>query len=97
MSNERRRHERRDFQYFAYVDCGAQRGLVRCLFLDVSAGGARLRVPDARYIPDRMELLFSPSMANGRVCTVAWRRGREVGIRFVKPPSLEPLAAPGIG
>ena len=56
--------------------------VIECVLKDVSAKGARLRVPDASAVPDRFEL-FLKQTGEFRPATVRWRRVTEVGVSFV--------------
>ena len=56
-----------------------------CGIRDLSEGGARLIVEGSVAAPDTFELL-SDSDGLEVPCLVVWRRGMEVGVRFVSPP-----------
>lgn len=51
-----------------------------CAILDISETGARLRPLDSFTCPDRFQLRDSKSAI--RECTVVWRHGASVGVRF---------------
>lgn len=56
--------------------------LLKCNVMDLSEGGARLRLHDLSiHCPDEFDLRI---MATGEVrsCTVMWRRDRDVGVRW---------------
>ncbi|MGB9367863.1 MAG: PilZ domain-containing protein [Xanthobacteraceae bacterium] len=56
----------------------------QCTMLDISPGGARLKVDAAAEIPELFTLLLSK--LDGRLkrhCVVAWREDKQVGVRFV--------------
>jgi len=55
-----------------------------CVLADVSEFGARLKVEDAATLPDLFFLLFSRTGETRRVCQVAWRKPREVGVKFLR-------------
>jgi hypothetical protein len=75
-----------------------------CVVRDISATGARLRVPDATAVPPQFELLLKQT-GEYRPAHVRWRRKGEVGISFMperrafgrrpQPPSVEPLRTGG--
>ena len=53
-----------------------------CEIMDISKGGAKI-VPDgSRVVPTRFELAFS--QGKRQTCEVVWRRGRMLGVKFVK-------------
>lgn len=57
--------------------------VIDCVVRDISAKGARLRVPDAGAVPQRFEL-FLKATGEYRPATVRWRRKTEVGISFAQ-------------
>ena len=56
----------------------------QCTMLDISLGGARLNVDAGAAIPELFTLLLSKLDGNlKRHCVVAWRKDRQLGVRFV--------------
>lgn len=54
-----------------------------CVILDVSKGGARLRLSDLSvHCPDEFKLR-SESTGQTRLCAVVWRRDRDLGVQWV--------------
>jgi PilZ domain len=56
----------------------------QCTMLDVSSGGARLKLPADMVAPDFFTLFLSK--LDGRLkrqCVVAWRKDKQVGVRFL--------------
>jgi hypothetical protein len=52
--------------------------------LDVSAGGARLKVASSGIVPEEFVLLLSQfDQSVHRRCAIAWREKTEVGVRFL--------------
>ena len=56
--------------------------LGKCLMLDVSASGARLKVETPDALPDEFTLLLSRGGQLRRQCGVAWRSGTAIGVYF---------------
>ena len=56
--------------------------IIDCVVRDISAKGARLRVPDAGAVPSEFELLLKNS-GEARPARVRWRKGVEVGVSFM--------------
>jgi hypothetical protein len=55
-----------------------------CTMLDVSEGGARLKLGSNLAVPEHFTLLLSK--IDGRLkrhCVVAWRKEKQLGVRFV--------------
>ena len=55
-----------------------------CVVEDLSASGAKITVEDNNTLPAKLELSFSRDTRNGRPCEVVWRRGKTVGVKFVR-------------
>ncbi|WOH49492.1 PilZ domain-containing protein [Bradyrhizobium sp. sBnM-33] len=49
----------------------------QCTVLDISEGGARLRLEDPQFVRPQFQLKFD------RACKVAWRKGDVIEIKFV--------------
>ena len=56
--------------------------LGQCAILDVSEGGARLRVTRPADIPDSFILALSQNAKAFRRCQVRWRSETELGVQF---------------
>jgi PilZ domain len=54
----------------------------QCTVIDISEGGARLRVEDPQFVKPQFQLKFDRT-SPGRACKVAWKRGDVIGIKFV--------------
>ena len=55
-----------------------------CKLIDVSETGAKLVLDWVTDIPTRFLLKRIPNSADNTVCDVMWRRGRMIGIKFVR-------------
>jgi len=55
-----------------------------CVVEDLSTSGAKVSVEDNNTLPAKLKLSFSRDTRNGRPCEVVWRRGKTVGIKFVR-------------
>jgi len=55
-----------------------------CVVQDLSATGAKVTIEDSNSLPAKLRLAFSRDARTGRACEVVWRRGKSVGIRFVR-------------
>ena len=62
--------------------------LGRCLIVDISATGARLEVATHEALPDQFVLLLSYNGRLYRQCSVAWRSGNAVGVKFIRRNSV---------
>jgi len=50
--------------------------------IDISEGGARLRVEDPQFVKPQFQLKFDRT-SPGRACKVARKKGDVIGIKFV--------------
>ena len=55
-----------------------------CVVQDLSSTGAKVTVDDPNALPGRLRLAFSRDARTGRSCEVVWRRGKTVGVKFVR-------------
>ena len=55
-----------------------------CVVQDLSSTGAKVTVDDPNALPDKLRLAFSRDARTGRSCEVVWRRGKTVGVKFVR-------------
>ena len=77
---DRRRSARRAVSYQA-VGVMPQDRSFPCDVVNISDGGAMLRIDDVDVLPDRMRLVI-PEQNVTHDCDVVWRRGCDVGVRF---------------
>jgi PilZ domain len=55
-----------------------------CVVQDMSTTGAKVTIEDPNTLPAKLKLAFSRDARTGRNCEVVWRRGKSVGIKFVR-------------
>jgi hypothetical protein len=55
-----------------------------CVVQDMSATGAKITIDDPNVLPARLRLAFARDARTGRPCEVVWRRGKSLGIKFVR-------------
>ena len=56
----------------------------QCVVHDMSTTGAKITIDDPNTLPAKLKLAFSRDARTGRNCEVVWRRGKSVGIKFVR-------------
>ena len=56
----------------------------QCVVQDLSTTGAKLTIDDPNTLPAKLRLAFSRDARTGRNCEVVWRRGKTLGIKFVR-------------
>jgi hypothetical protein len=67
--------------------------IVNCVVRDLSATGARLKCGDQVAVPNEFRLQVG-SERTMRPARAVWRRGNDVGIRFIGPPVPVPRRIP---
>jgi hypothetical protein len=55
-----------------------------CVVQDLSTSGAKVTIEDPNALPAKLRLAFSRDARTGRHCEVVWRRGKVVGVKFVR-------------
>ena len=53
----------------------------KCSVLDISEGGAKIKVDDPTFVGPVFQLKFSRA-DHGRRCRVSWRKGLMIGVEF---------------
>jgi hypothetical protein len=53
-----------------------------CSLSDMSETGARIDIDDSQIVPDRFPLFLSSNGKARRVCTVVWRKPKQIGVTF---------------
>jgi hypothetical protein len=53
----------------------------RCSVLDISEGGAKIRIEDPTFVAPVFRLKFSRA-DQGRRCKVSWQKGLVIGVEF---------------
>jgi hypothetical protein len=56
----------------------------QCVVRDLSTTGAKVTIDDPNTLPAKLRLAFSRDARTGRRCEVVWRRGKSVGVKFVR-------------
>jgi hypothetical protein len=56
----------------------------QCVVQDLSSSGAKITVDDATVMTGRLRLAFTRDARTGRSCEVVWRRGKSLGVKFVR-------------
>lgn len=80
---KQKRQVRRHRSHSAWISNGASHFRHECRVSDVSEGGARLVVDGKTEIADSFDLYFALTLPKKR-CDVIWRRGKVLGIKFVR-------------
>jgi hypothetical protein len=84
MGSEKRKSPRKKVNTTAFLYTVGGEPLGACRLKDISAGGARFAHTSPGDLPDEFVLFLSKDGRVRRRCTVVWREGAQVGVRFVE-------------
>ena len=70
---------------------GANRFLIECAIHDRSDEGARLRLANNIGLPDEIRL-FDDEQRSLSPARIIWRKGQEIGIRFLPKEAARPVS-----
>jgi hypothetical protein len=84
MAPTRKRDSRKLFGQPAWITLEGGFAARQCVIADISSSGARLVLDDINILPARLRLGFARDARTGRTCQVVWRRGKSVGVKFVR-------------
>ena len=84
MAAAKKREIRKSVQQPGWIALDGGFAARSCVVQDLSSTGAKVTVDDPNTLPGRLRLAFSRDARTGRSCDVVWRRGKTVGIKFVR-------------
>jgi hypothetical protein len=84
MAVTRKRDVRKSVQQSAWITLDGGFAARPCLVQDMSATGAKITVEKPNVLPDLLRLAFTRDARTGRNCVVVWRRGKSLGVKFVR-------------
>ena len=80
----KKRQARKSLQQPGWITLDGGFAARRCVVRDMSTTGAKITIDDPNMLPAKLRLAFSRDARTGRRCEVVWRRGKSVGVRFVR-------------
>jgi hypothetical protein len=80
---ELRKARRRPKRQAAWISYEGSDALVPCVIWDLSEDGARLGPARSKGLPEEFTLLMSKDGSSRRLCRVAWRKDRHIGVQFL--------------
>lgn len=80
----KKRETRKSVQQSAWITLDGGFATRPCIVLDLSSAGAKISVDDPSAVPARLRLAFARDARTGRNCEVVWRRGKTLGVKFVR-------------
>jgi hypothetical protein len=82
--NTKKRDARKSMHQAGWITLEGGFAARPCVVQDLSASGAKVTIDDSNTLPAKLRLAFSRDARTGRACEVVWRRGKSVGVKFVR-------------
>ena len=82
--NNKKREARRSLHQPGWVTLDGGFAARQCVVQDLSSSGAKITLEDAIALTGKLRLAFSRDARTGRSCEVVWRRGKSLGVKFVR-------------
>ena len=84
MAATKKREARKSLRQPGWITLDGGFAARPCVVQDMSTTGAKLTIDDPNVLPARLRLAFSRDARTGRNCEVVWRRGKTLGVKFVR-------------
>src|SRR5258708_11640010 len=84
MAITKKREARKSVRQSGWISLDGGFAARPCTVLDLSSAGAKITVDDPQAVTAKMRLAFSRDARTGRSCEVVWRRGKTLGVKFVR-------------
>jgi hypothetical protein len=82
--NNKKREARRSLHQPGWVTLDGGFAARQCVVQDLSSSGAKITLDDAIALTGKLRLAFTRDARTGRSCEVVWRRGKSLGVKFVR-------------
>jgi PilZ domain len=80
----KKREARKSLQQPGWITLDGGFAARPCVVQDMSTTGAKITVDDSNVLPAKLRLAFARDARTGRNCEVVWRRGKSLGVKFVR-------------
>jgi hypothetical protein len=84
LSGNKKRETRKSLSQPGWITLEGGFAARQCVVQDLSTTGAKVTIDDPNSLPAKLRLAFSRDARTGRRCEVVWRRGKSVGVKFVR-------------
>jgi hypothetical protein len=84
IAAKKKRDTRKSVRQSGWITLDGGFAMRPCTVLDLSATGARIEIDDPRTAAAAFRLAFSRDARSGHQCQVIWRRGKTLGVKFVR-------------
>lgn len=84
LFSTKKRESRKSVRQSGWITLDGGFAARQCVVQDLSTTGAKITIEDTNSLPAKLRLAFSRDARNGQPCEVVWRRGKSVGVKFVR-------------
>ena len=84
LATKKKREVRKSLRQPGWITLDGGFAARPCVVQDMSATGAKITIDDPNMLPAKLRLALSRDARTGRPCEVVWRRGKSVGVKFVR-------------
>jgi hypothetical protein len=84
MAATKKREARKSLRQPGWITLDGGFAARPCVVQDMSTTGAKITIDDPNVMPAKLRLAFSRDARTGRNCEVVWRRGKSLGVKFVR-------------
>ena len=84
LATKKKREVRKSLRQPGWITLDGGFAARRCVVHNMSSTGAKITIDDPNMLPAKLRLAFTRDARTGRPCEVVWRRGKSVGVRFVR-------------
>lgn len=83
VAGRKPREPRRSLNAPGWITYDGSFGVMRCTVVNMSRGGAWLRVDNAGKLPKNFTLSLQQGSRDGKKCLIVWRSSDTVGVKFI--------------
>jgi hypothetical protein len=84
LATKKKREVRKSLRQPGWITLDGGFAARRCVVHNMSSTGAKITIDDPNMLPAKLRLAFTRDARTGRPCEVVWRRGKSVGVKFVR-------------
>ena len=84
LATKKKRQVRKSLRQPGWITLDGGFAARPCVVHNMSSTGAKITIDDPNMLPAKLRLAFTRDARTGRPCEVVWRRGKSVGVKFVR-------------
>ena len=84
LATKKKREVRKSLRQPGWITLDGGFAARQCVVQNMSSTGAKITIDDPTMLPAKLRLAFTRDARTGRPCEVVWRRGKSVGVKFVR-------------